>query len=74
MGLNNYAIGDLPFSNSLIAAGTRYGFSGTISPAENVSTNSVIFSGYYDIPTKSKFMRNRSKKVTLDAWSRICHT
>jgi opacity protein-like surface antigen len=53
--LNNYAIGDLPFSGSLNAAGRRYGFSGTVSPAGNVSTNSVMFSGYYDIPTKSKF-------------------
>lgn len=53
--LNNFAIGDLPFSGNLTAAGTPYSFSGSVSPSGNLSTNSVFVSGYYDFKTKSKF-------------------
>jgi opacity protein-like surface antigen len=53
--LGSYAIGTTSYSGNVTAGGTRYGYNGTVSPTGNLSTNSVMFSGYYDFKSKSKF-------------------
>jgi len=52
---NTFAIGDLTATGNVAVAGANLPISGTLSPSGNLSTNSVFVSGYYDIPTKSKF-------------------
>ena len=49
--LNTASLGDGSYSGT--ASGIP--FTGTISQSGTASTNSVFVSGYYDIPTKSKF-------------------
>lgn len=53
--LGSYAIGSTAYSGTVRSGGTNYGLNGTITPSGNVSTNSVMFSGYYDFKSKSKF-------------------
>lgn len=53
--LGSYALGDTSFSGNIRAAGQNFPFNGNIASSGNVSTNSVMFSGYYDFKTKSKF-------------------
>lgn len=53
--LGSYAIGSTSYSGNVTSGGTRYGFNGNITPTGNLSTNSVMFSGYYDFKSKSKF-------------------
>lgn len=53
--LGSYAVGSTSYSGNVTSGGTRYPISGNISATGNVSTNSVMFSGYYDFKSKSKF-------------------
>jgi opacity protein-like surface antigen len=54
--LGSYALGDTSFSGNVRADGQSFPITGgNISASGNVSTNSVMFSGYYDFKSKSKF-------------------
>jgi len=53
--LGSYALGSTSFSGNVRAAGTNFPVTGSIGATGNVSTNSVMFSGYYDFKSKSKF-------------------
>jgi opacity protein-like surface antigen len=53
--LGSYAVGTTSYSGNVTAGSTRYGYNGTVRPSGNLSTNSVMFSGYYDFKSKSKF-------------------
>lgn len=53
--LGSYALGGTSFSGNIRAVGQNFPFNGNISSSGNLSTNSVMFSGYYDFKTKSKF-------------------
>jgi opacity protein-like surface antigen len=53
--LGSYAVGNTAYSGNLSAGGTTYYGNGNIAASGNVSTNSVMFSGYYDFKSKSKF-------------------
>lgn len=53
--LGSYAIGATSFSGNVRAAVLTVPFNGNIAASGNVSTNSVMFSGYYDFKSKSKF-------------------
>jgi len=56
--LNTFAVGSHSASGNLALSGAVTGnipINTTVDPSGNVSTNSVFVSGYYDIPTKSKF-------------------
>ena len=53
--LGSYALGDTSWSGNIRAVGLNFPFNGNVSAAGNVSTNSVMFSGYYDFKSKSKF-------------------
>jgi opacity protein-like surface antigen len=52
--LGSYAVGNTPYAGNVTAAGFNFPFNGTISSAGNVSTNSIMLSGYYDFKNKSK--------------------
>ena len=53
--LRSYAVGDSSLSGSVRAIGMNFPFNGNTSASGNLSTNSVMFSGYYDFKSKSKF-------------------
>lgn len=55
---NNYALSTLNFSGStrVNQTGQVVPFSGSSSLSGNLSTNSVMISGYYDIPTNSRWV------------------
>jgi opacity protein-like surface antigen len=53
--LGSYAVGATNFSGNSSYDGLNIPFNGNIVASGNVSTNSVMFSGYYDFKTKSKF-------------------
>ena len=55
---NNYALSTLNFSGSTTVnqTGRVVPFSGSSSLSGNMSTNSVMVSAYYDIPTKSRWV------------------
>ena len=52
--LGSYAVGNTSYAGNVNAAGLNFPFNGTISAAGNVSTNSIMLSGYYDFKNKSK--------------------
>ena len=52
---NAVSIGDSTGNGAGTFAGDTYTYTGTIKSTGTLSTNSVFVSGYYDIPTKSKF-------------------
>ena len=52
---NAASIGQSTVNGSGTFLGTNYTANGTINSTGTLSTNSVLVSGYYDIPTKSKF-------------------
>ena len=52
---NALSIGQSTVNASGTIAGFPYSANGTINTTGTLSTNSVLVSGYYDIPTKSKF-------------------
>ena len=52
---NNIAATTSSFSGNARALGLNIPYNGTYSPSGSLSTNSVFASGYYDIPTKSRF-------------------
>ena len=56
--LNNFAVGSTSASGNIALSGAATGnipINATVDASGNVITNSVFVSGYYDIPTKSKF-------------------
>jgi opacity protein-like surface antigen len=53
--LGSYAVGSGPFSGNVRAAGQNFASNGTISGTGNLTTNSVMVSGYYDFKSKSRF-------------------
>jgi len=55
--LGSYSLGSTSFSGNIRAVdfGVNFPFNGSIGASGNVSTNSVMFSSYYDFKSKSKF-------------------
>ena len=53
--LGSYAMGTGPFSGNVRVAGQNFASNGTLSGTGNVTTNSVMVSGYYDFKSKSRF-------------------
>jgi len=52
---NNHAATRGSFSGTATSAGFNIPYNGSYSPNGSISTNSIFASGYYDIPTKSRF-------------------
>lgn len=52
---NGYSIGDTSHSGTVSAAGMTFPQTGTLTGTGNLTTNSIMFSGYYDLKNKSKF-------------------
>ena len=53
--LGSYAVSNSSYTGSVSVAGRTLPLNGTISASGNITTNSAMFSGYYDFKTKSKF-------------------
>jgi len=53
--LGSYALGSTNYSGNLSFVGLNIPVNGSIGASGNVSTNSMMFSGYYDFKSKSKF-------------------
>ncbi len=53
--LNNFALGSTTHGGTVSAAGMSFPSTGTLSASGNLTTNSVMFAGYYDFKSKSRF-------------------
>lgn len=53
--LGSYAIGETSFSGNVSSAGQNVPLNGNVSASGNVTTNSVMVSGYYDFKNKTRY-------------------